>query len=157
MIEFWFLEITWNEDIIRHKKQYIHFRNHIPECISKYKWKMGVRLSLSRSQKNMSYGGYFNANYWWFFLLQDWYTRFYNLNYLTERPFDLEIISKISNQENTQKNLAYGWLMQSLTYLDIDLEEAIKIRNQEQESFTLYRLNIEKFKRETKRTGFSEI
>lgn len=74
-------------------------------------------------------------------VMQAWYSSLYNTNYVTDRDFDFQVLSLVNDQTtNTFNDSLLQSLSHPLPYIEnVELSRIIKLRQEEGESFRVYR------------------
>ncbi len=139
-----FLKIMGPEYLVDHGVQYIHFARFTPNELMKYKGKRGEqRLSIDTISKLGIYNR-MSQTIASDFAYQDWYTRNFDYSYLTNRSMDTVIVDQVNhiNGLNSNRRIFEALAHELPIVENAFIEDVLRIREHEQESFLLYQANL---------------
>jgi hypothetical protein len=148
--KFGFLEIVGPEELVEHGTNYIHFTHYTPKELEKYKNSRGKHKIDKKTLESsgLIYGmpDIIVKD----FAIQDWYTKNFDFSYLTNRGIDVKLINQTNdNGTNLRNRKLFDCIAHQLPIIrDVNVEDILKIREKDGESFRLYRNNMKNLVRE---------
>ncbi|MEN6314458.1 MAG: hypothetical protein ABFD25_09455 [Clostridiaceae bacterium] len=145
-----FLEIGGPDYLIEHGKMYINFSTYTPNILKEFtdrekKYKLDEKTIKSSGIIDGLVGAIVKD-----FALQDWYTKNFDYSYLTNRILDTKLINLVNGNNSSEINSKiYDCITHQLPLIcGAEIEDVLKIRQNDGESFELYRRNMRKLVRE---------
>ncbi len=145
-----YLEIIGPEELVEHGTRYVLFSEYTPKEFLKYKSldlrnKIDNKTLLKSEFLSFSIKEELNE-----YALQEWYTKNFDYYYLTNREIETKLIHNINDEfVNAYNEYLYDALSHELPIFNgIDINDTIKIRENDKESFNLYRNSMKTLMKE---------
>lgn len=144
------IEILGSEELIDHGAIYLSFTHYTPKELCKYANRKGKHKLDSETLERSKLLYHLPDIIMKDFAVQDWYTKNFDFSYLTNREVDVKLINQTNNYDtNLRDSKIFECLAHQLPIIrDVDIKNLLKIRENDGESFVLYRNNMKKLVRE---------